>query len=949
MIREFLFFSLLTTLHCNVLGDILGNYYPGIPNDEFKYTPPEILSSKAWKVPEPFEVSSDIDGLYLASKRPLYPACEFESISTIDLPSSGEYIKVTTRFECRTRYTGTFVAFILRQYDASGKELQVDKVASCGETGYGILNWCEEYIRRHPQGVNGKVIVQFCGNPLHVALREFKLEGVDSKERPQPIPENEYFPKKHLSDLELDTVLSKRDKPHVAVKRNGDMVEFLIDGKAIPLKFFKSCPYTYYARNVDFRKHLPAMRQAGFNVFSIRADLGVPTNTRTANSIWLGKNKYQIEILQKLVRRVLRYAPDAMVMLELNVTPPPGWGEAHPDDIATVEDGRKIVFAGVRPSRLSNEAPVNYQPFTKEPWRSEYWVPSYYSDCFTLEASEALQDIFSEFEKTPESKAVVGVFLDRAVDGQWFDITGEGTSLHGMADYSPVSLRHFRNYLRKQYDDDVNKLCAAWNDDKADFNTVAIPTMKEFFMSGEDGSIRKIGRDRIADFIASRSNGMSRQFAAFCRAIKAGTEKRILVGGYRPEGAITSYPFFTQQCSAEMYKETAIDFFASCPGGRTPEAPIFPWTLNGSMRMRDKLFFTELDFRSPSRANWGYWGNDIWHKTHDFQEFGERVMRAQLFSHARGGSFYAYDMDGGWFDHHRIRAGWERSNSITNKLKPRAIGNDRAALFYSEHIWENFMLDGHRALMHVTMRKPLEAFIRSAVDFDTYLLDDVFNDEFDAPQVLCFVTAPEITPEKAQEIRHLFGNKNRVFIWIWAPGFGMTKDIGAVAGFELKRAPQVDGRPIVASPDCTDPLMNGVSGLLMPSIYNYGLANAWEVIDPDAVILGYYLDSKVPGMAVKRYANHTEIYIGQIGSLTPQFIRNVARSAGIHPYMESNDPATIAGNMLIVSAASSGVKEIHLKPGLKCRRALSFHEYTAEGNTVTVSMKYGEVLVLEIE
>lgn len=941
--------SMLTVLLGSAVGGIPGKYYPGVPNDERKYTPPVILSEKSWKAPSYYKISSDIDGLYITSKIPLYPANEIVSAGTVDIPRNGRLIKVTSRFECRTEYTGTYVALFLRQFDANGKELQVNRVGSCGETGYGELNWYEAYVRRHPQAVKGKVIIQFCGNPLNVALREFTLEGVDSEPRPRPIPENEYFSKKKLSDKELDLVLAKREKVHAAVKRNGDMVEFLLNGKAVPLKFFKSCPYTFYAGGVDFRKHLPAMQKAGFNVFSVRVDLGVPTNTRTANSVWLGKKKYQVEVLQLLVRRMLSYAPDAMIMLEINVTPPPGWGEANPDDVATVENGTKIVFAGVRPSRISNEAPENYKPYKKEPWRSEYWVPSYYSEKFTADASEALQDIFAEFEKTPESKAVVGVFLNRAVDGQWFDITGEGTSNHGMADYSKVSLEHFRNYLRKRYDNDVNKLRAAWGDKNASFDTAKIPSFKEFFMKPEDYAIRHYGRDRIADFIASRAYGMSGQFASLCRAIKRGSNNRILAGGYRAEGAITSYPFFTQQCSAELYKEPAIDFFASCPGGRTPAAPIFPWTLNGSMRMRDKLFFTELDFRSPSRTNWGEWGKAIWHKNHDFQEFGERAMRAQLFSHARGGSFYAYDMDGGWFDHHRIRAGWEKSNRITDLFKPAALGSDRAALFYSEHIWEHVALENRRSLIHVALRKPQEAFIRSGVDFDTYLLDDVFNDNFEAPQILCFVTAPELTKEKAQEIRKRFGNNNRVIIWMWAPGFGVTKDVGSVAGFKLERAPQVDGRPVMAIPGCSDPLMKDVSGVLMPSIYNYGLANAFAVIDKDAVILGKYLNSDVPAMAVKRHAGFTEIYIGQIGSLTPQFIRNAARSAGIQPYTESNDPAAKAGNLLIVSAASTGVKKIHLKPGMRCLRALTPHDYTIDGQIVTVPMKYGEVLVLEIQ
>ena len=191
--------SMLTVLLGSAVGGVPGKYYPGVPNDERKYTPPVILSEKSWKAPSYYKISSDIDGLYITSKIPLYPANEIVSAGTVDIPRNGRLIKVTSRFECRTEYTGTYVALFLRQFDGNGKELQVNRVASCGETGYGELNWCEAYVRRHPQAVKGKVIIQFCGNPLNVALREFTLEGVDSESRPRPIPENEYFSKKKLT------------------------------------------------------------------------------------------------------------------------------------------------------------------------------------------------------------------------------------------------------------------------------------------------------------------------------------------------------------------------------------------------------------------------------------------------------------------------------------------------------------------------------------------------------------------------------------------------------------------------------------------------------------------------------------------------------------------------------------------------------------------------------
>ncbi|MEI3004968.1 MAG: hypothetical protein V8T87_10180 [Victivallales bacterium] len=169
---------------------------------------------------------------------------------------------------------------------------------------------------------------------------------------------------------------------------------------------------------------------------------------------------------------------------------------------------------------------------------------------------------------------------------------------------------------------------------------ISIPPHGELFPPAKT-FLRKSGggRDRIADFIESRAEGMSRQFISFCRAIKEATNDRVLAGGYRAEGAPVSYPFLVQQCSRRMYAAPEVDFFASCPGGRTPENPVMPSLLNGSLRLHNKLAVTELDFRTPWVGNWSQWGKPIYYKTHDAAEFRQRTMRAQLFASAFGGAF----------------------------------------------------------------------------------------------------------------------------------------------------------------------------------------------------------------------------------------------------------------------------------------------------------------------
>ena len=183
---------------------------------------------------------------------------------------------------------------------------------------------------------------------------------------------------------------------------------------------------------------------------------------------------------------------------------------------------------------------------------------------------------------------------------------------------------------------------------------------------------------------------------------------------------------------------------------------------------------------------------------------------------------------------------------------------------------------------------------------------------------------------------------------MWAPGAGVTDDIGKVAGFRLERAPMADGLPVMALSNSGDPLMAGVRNLLLASYMPHGMGPVWKVSDPDAVILGSYFGTNLPGMAVKRYDSHTEIFIGQGGCVTPELARNIAKEAGAHCWIDTGDPAASAGNLLIVSAASSGKKEIFLPPDVVSAECLTGQRIVKEGRSVKCELKYGDVLVLDL-
>lgn len=945
---------LLLGICCGMLGALDRKYFPGIPTDFQKKTDRVLLKAADWNKQNGIAIRSNQDGLIAELKVPTQWGNAVSSANTVPV-KPGNLLKVTSCYYLQEAPSGSRFTLNILLLDRNDKVLARMKATSAASKPPEHLNWDENYTSIPGGCVKARAELLFHGNPMKVHLVSLQLDTVAAKDPLPDFPPKITYRNRALNDAALTRKLAERTKIRTGIASNGDLVEFLVNGTPTPLKIYKNNTCTTIHGYPEYLRKTPAMQKAGFNVFTVCVYLGVPGHTRTANTVWLGPGRYQVDVIRKAMREILKYAPDAMILLELYITPSPEWSAAHPDEIVQYVDGRKAVQNGTRIHQLTDKPPQQYVPVGDTPWTMPYWVPSYFSEKFTEDASRAIRDIFAELEKSPESNALAGVFLCRGVDGQWFDLFAEIPAKNGqeaiypLADYSPASLKYFQNFLRGKYKNDIAELRRAWNDpDVRSFEEIRIPLHREIVPSGKDVMRKRAGRDRIADFIESRGDGMAKQFIRFCRAVKEGSGGRILVGGYRAEGAPVSWPFLTQQCSRQMYSAPEVDFFASCPGGRTPENPVMPSLLNGSLRLHNKLAITELDFRVPWVWNWGPRGEPIYYKTHDQKEFQERSMRAQLFASAYGGAFHAYDMDGNWYDTEMAQSAWRNNNRIYDLRKPRPLSENRIALFYSEHYWEYMSLSGNRAFAHIVKNDPRIAMTRSGVDADLYLLDDVLHPDFKAPRVLWFADALELTPGQAAEIRKRHANSGRVLVWAWAPGAGSVEDIGKVAGFRLERAPEADGRPVLALENTGDPLMDGVRNLVLATYRPYVMGPVWKVTDPDAVVLGHYLGTKVPAMAVKRYPDHTEVFIGQGGNATPALVRNIAREAGAHCWNESDDPTAQAGNLLICSAASSGKKKIFLPDNVTDVRSLTGQPVSKEDQTVFCTLQYGEVLVLEL-
>lgn len=733
-----------------------------------------------------------------------------------------------------------------------------------------------------------------------------------------------------LNRYQVMEVLAKRPRAEVTVRRNGDRTEMTVNGKKVMPIIFKNGPVD--GSETKQLKRVATFSGAGFKIFTVNVPLG-QSRTRSRGPIWKGEGRFDVSELEDAVYDVLANNPDAYIMLEILVNNYYEWGLAHPDHCFQDADGVHSLWASsIR--KKSREIPG----------KGEYlvWMASLQSDLFRREVASALREVFRKFEKSPASKAVIGVYLNGTGDNQWFS-ADEKTGM----DFSPASVAAFRSYLKQRYNYSLEKLRAAWKDDSVTFDTALPPVFTEFWHEG-----LFFPSERVPDYNRFLAAYNFRLINTFAAAVKDVTDDRFLVGAYWPNGGVCGFPFPTHRNAEALCKSPYFDFFAVVPQYyeyREPGHPFDVAAYTGSIKLHDKLLVVELDIRNPEVTNWGIWGSRTYYNSHNAFTFRNMALRLSAWAMAMGGGFHAYDLSCGFWDTPNAVAAWKDAVKICEQFSHKTDSSDRIAVFSDENAPHYYSL--HRAFRlyayNATML-PHYAMAMSGLGCDFYFTNDALNSFRPDSKVMIFSESGMMTPEDGELIRKKFGNNNRVIVWCGIPGFFNNRNLSdaeKITGFKLGKI--MTGEVLTADNSIKNPLTSGLEGTLYPRPgWGHEIGQVVSINDPQAVTLARFQPSGLPGMAVKRYPEHTEIYIGQLGALTPQMLRNIAATAGIKAVIETDDISYQAGGIIAVSASTGGVKKFNFTPGVKDLLVLTGQKVVKrEKDFILVEVLPGETVI----
>jgi len=722
-----------------------------------------------------------------------------------------------------------------------------------------------------------------------------------------------------VTEADLDAALSNRVRSVAALKSEGGRTELYVDGRRVMPKIYKNCPWDAPHRY----RAAKVFAEAGFNIFTLNFSL---------SDFWRADGSVEMASLRTMLRKLLKYNPQAFVFLELGVKPRPNWGAENPDEIFRCEAGRYALFTHGRVVAFT-ETPQD------DPARKAFAVPSYTSEKYADEASAVIEKAFREIETWPESKGVIGVYVNGGTDGQWLDLHDHATlPKHEYADYSVASQRGFDAYRRARGE-----------------TPVPVPTTEQLRPRDrvDFGAHVRSVESEWRTFYVEAAAKMRLKFA---RAVKRATGRRVLVGSYSPNTGLAGSPLLAQMCAKALLASEDFDFFAVVPSYvREYFDPVVSAVYNGSLVSEGKLFVSELDLRSGDVGNWGFWGSDFWKANHTAKTFRNKVLHYACHALVRGGAYHAYDMDGGWFNTPAAQETWRIANGIADRARPMPLAADRIAVVAGERFMFHRSLGYGHMLAYALKEMPRIALAVSGVPYDFYLVDDLLakdpaSPEAALPKVVLFTDVSTVSYDEYRELRRRYAKDGRVLVWCGRPGVYATDGAKIDAELGMTERVKTPSGWIVADGTSDDPLMRGVSGLF----------SAWYPYYADGIVfpplwapdgwktLASPVGTDLPGVSVRRERGLTEVHLANPGQLPDAFLRNLAREAGFEPLLETGDISGYGSGLFYILSERAGEKRFRLPRGAVAGETLYGPAYGKSGDGYVVTLGRDEMFVMEV-
>jgi hypothetical protein len=627
-----------------------------------------------------------------------------------------------------------------------------------------------------------------------------------------------------------------------------------------------------------------------------------------AADVWLAREEWDYEALDRRVIEALSTHPDARVMLRVFVEAPNWWDAQNPHELVLFSHGRHAA----KIARLDGKE--TFASFASAKWRQD--------------AQEALRRLVAHVEQSPYAERVVGYVLAGGEDGRW-RYWGAAEGLY--ADYSRPQRLAFIAWLRTKYNNDLRTLRGKWQEivnpivapagDEAPIRTllswedVRVPDIEARTGHLSGALLDPAAAPEVADYNLFHAEAVADLICELAATAKAASERRKLVG--------VSYGHFIEHT-------------------RLPEA--LP---NAGHLALDRLL-TSTDIDLIAAPGSGVAGSV---KTHGKLPIGE-ILALDTDADPRAVAAELATVGG---------AVWYGGAEPWDPPAATTLAGDRAP------VAEIALIVDHFSLAYLAegngLSEPLLAGQRASLaqvgaPYDTWLLDDLIAGRVPDYRLYLFPNAFYLDGDAREAVRRQVARDGKTAVWVYAPGALDESISGPTAlaltdlaiGFVGKEGPLR-----VKLADAGHPLLEGA-----PASLEYGpttpLGPVFFAMPTHGEVLGTIrvpslLDKGEPrdwaGLIASDGEAWTTVY-SAAPNLPPELLRPLARRAGVHLYLDSGDEVWANASLLAIHAITAGDKRIRLPEPTDVRDAETGAALASDVAEFTIAMAAGETRLFRV-
>ncbi len=624
--------------------------------------------------------------------------------------------------------------------------------------------------------------------------------------------------------------------------------------------------------------------QAGIHIYT--CDIG------QLNTSMVAPGRYDWSCIGEYLTTLGQSDPEGLLIPRFQMTPPDWWIKQNPDQMMKYS-------SGINPGTRN----FSFASFSSELWRKE--------------VKKALADLLDYLARHPDGWRMAGINICYGQAHEWvygfFD---------GNFDFSAVQLEGFKKWLIERYSTEEG-LAAAWKQPGLRLSQVEIPSavqrrsgeLLEFYNPSTQKKMIdyftyhcQVVADCLLDFasvIKENSDGRMFTIAFYGYVLADGGNLMASTGCHSAVGKVLDSKHIDALCSPH-------DYVTRYPGGNT-----INYTPNQSLRMHGKIMFDENDTRthlSPLNAGFG--------RSKDEFESVNVLKRdfAYVLSQSMGQWFFSWGR--GWFKDTALRDTIAQCYEISRKgLTMNRNAQHEIALVISAK--SNYVMKTLNEYAYDAMRMQLKKSIcRIGAPFDVILQEDLL----DAPnyKLYIFINSFYLDDKERAMIHSTLERAKATALWFFAPGWITTEGysdqaMSDLVGIKLASR-KISGRMGIYPTDMNNEIFRGLPPSTVMQIFgSYG--PMIYSVDKDALELAVVGDhfqasgngfTSAPGMMEKTQKSGWRSIWCAIPVLPATVVRNIAKTAGVHIYADTDDFVCANNFMVSVHAAYDGVRKIKL-------------------------------------